>query len=179
MDVDVKARRMRIVRRVHRKAIDSHSLAHVRNLAKEIVHGKENLLRTAYVECWKYPVTKNESERPYGYCDVALVELGESNVKSDALVVTCVVKDEAAHDPVQQQRLYERMHDCKCEYGILMSASVAYIFKDNQNGGLDRISDKIDIRPDEEMTRLFAFIDQFSETPTDEQGNSETEIRPY
>lgn len=157
--------RMELLRIKQFRAISAMEVGMVKHWAISILDSSPRMDKLRFVVVWKVPVQKDESLDPYDYCDVVLLEMDnkKNDIKAILLVVNCVMRDDDTRKPLPRLRLYNCMHDSKCELGILMSSGSAFIFKDNHNGGLDEIGGELDLLSEEGFNQLLAFTDPLSE----------------
>lgn len=135
----------------------------LKHWAQLILDSSPHMDQFRFMAVSNVPVQKDESQDPYDHC-VALVEIDEDyDMKAIPLVVICITDDEDVQRLLSIHRLSNCIRDSiNCEYGIIMSARVAFIFKNNHSGGLDQIGDELDLVSDEGLNKLLAFTDEIS-----------------
>lgn len=97
--------------------------------------------------------------RAMGSSDVVLVEIIEQtgDVERVVLIIECRVKDEDARNSLVQLTGY--MRDTECTDGILMSANICLIYRDNLHAQLPgQIGRELNLNSDDDMLHLINHI---------------------
>lgn len=105
----------------------------------------------------EFPVASAGHVQTQRRADVAVVEYHPHNgtVKRVNLIVECKLQIDSSGRARRQ--LFGYMRDTKCIYGILMTATIAHIYKDNGGEDLDEI-EMIFLNTDQGIIKIQEFI---------------------